>query len=205
MITTFELRPGPLKGQSRMKKLSDCISPFSWLGIHIATFFPFVFLFSPSVKELIVVFAIDTLCFVINRPLEARVFKSLYPDSVYYFDGIENLEPNFSEEGKTRLLKSLVEFPQKRASFTYFGSFLKIMPAIGVVVFYWQHEISNAMQFALSICTCLITMTYFYGAVFLESHLFCSDLVAQLHGRLDFSETFKNFKFVFKKNEFEFN
>jgi len=204
----FFIKNFAVKDLSRMRNIQACMSPWGWIVISVATCLPLMILFRPSLKQYLVTVGVDTLALYIYKPLEGRIFKWLYPDTQPYFDGITGLNvPGFQLSGtdKKNLLESLVEFPRRRAQYAYFASFLKILPAIGTMVFYWPHQISNGMQFALTFGTCLVTMTYFYGSVFIDSHVFCSELLAKLHQQFDFREAFKAFNIAYKKREFEFH
>lgn len=180
------------------------MSPLSWFFISVACSTPLILLLRPSFLEFALMVGVDTLAFLVNKPIEKRVFTYLYPEVSFYFDGVDDQKfEALSSTQKTQILESFFRFPTRRAIFSYLGSSIKGIPAFCVVVFFWKHEISNTMQFAFILLISLVNFWYFYGAVFIESHIFLSKIIARLHEKFDLTEASEAAKISYSRYEFE--
>ncbi len=188
-----------------MKRLIDFLSPLSWLFVVIAGSAPLIFILEPSLKEYFVGFVVDTIAYSIFTPLSWKLFQKFYPDTRVYLNGLSDDQvASLSRAERVQLVESFMLYPKRAARHSFFASLIKVLPVQLVIVFYWQHSVSNWTQFALAFASSLTTMTYFYGAMFLEAHFFLSRELARLHEKFDFSDAFRDCRIVGSKRDFEF-
>ena len=188
-----------------MKNLSQVLTPVGWLFIYISSYVPVYVLFSPSLKEFLIMLFVDFVVTQIYLKQDAKIVEKIASSSKYFYKKIhwDELEA-LNENEKLEVFKQLTQFPLKRAIYGYFGSFLKSIPAILVMVFYWQHDTSNWQQFITIFLMIMVTFCYFYGAVYIETHIFLSETIAELHRRFNWSEVFSKAKVKNQNKEFFF-
>lgn len=176
-----------------LRDLKQVLPPFSWCLLSLNSFLSAVILLSPSFWELVVVFIVDiTAAVLITKIVEGSLFLSFWPDSKLYFTGVDLDDiKDMDENERLRFTKSLFSFPLRRSLFFTLASCLKIIPAVLVMVFYWEHDISNFHQFLLASMISLVTLSYFLGGVLFYSHIFVSKLMGSIHEKYDWSATFK--------------
>ena len=195
----------PLNCKVKLKKASDWLSPMSTLLVAIATNLPVVVLLRPTFTEMLTLGLMDSLLLLLFiRPLEGRFFLFLYPSSTPYFDEINHKQISaLSLEARISLIRSMMEFPKKRARYVYIGTTLKNIPLIGLCVFYWKHDTSNFIQFSICVGINLIAETYFYGAIYLELHSRLSAILESFNEQHNFSNAFSQMKVTYQKKELE--
>lgn len=188
-----------------MKKLSECAAPVNFLVFAILGFIPLYVLFRPSLGEYFLMIGIDVLMILLVRPYEGKIMQALYPETRLYFDGVKDEEVGqLSFSSKIALLDSVFKFPKARARYAFFASFVKVIPTIIVVVFVWEHEISNWLQFWSFMGVLCINFSYFYGLVFIEAHRYLSKWIKKLHEEFDWSDVFREVNIPQLRSEFEF-
>jgi hypothetical protein len=181
------------------------LSPVSWICALLAALIPFIVLLRPSLTEFIVLMIVDSSVLFVTKPIESTLFLNFYPETKYYLRKTdEQAIANFSLDQKISLYQSFVLFPKRRARFCHIGSFIKVIPAYLVMTFYWEHEISNLAQFSLVVGISLVNLWFFYAAVFLEAHIYLSDLIRDLHEKFDFSDVFSQAEPQYSKYDFLF-
>ncbi len=179
----------------RQRSLSDCVSPLSWLFIYLGFAPPIILLLRPSLLEFFVMMAVDALSYAVFRAIDRRGFLWLYPESASFFPELDFSQiQHFGTSQKKTLLESFSRFPARRAKFLCGGSFLRALPALLIVIFFWKHSISNQEQALMMLGIMAVNLCYFYGASFLDSHIFLSRKIRELHERFDFSEAFELLK-----------
>lgn len=165
---------------------------------------PLLAVLRPSVLEFIFMFLVDGIVIFINQKIEGKIFQKLYPDTRSYFDGLDlNSLKTKSLETHINLFQSFSVFPKRRALYCALWAYVKLIPAMVIMVFLWEHQISNWQQFALVFGLCSINIVYFYGAIFIESHIFLSDLIKKIHAELNWEQVFKKAKVSNLTSEFE--
>lgn len=188
---------------SEMKKFEDILSPLSWIFVFIGFLPMLLIVFRPTILEYLVFFAVDYVALVVTRFIDRSLFLKLYPDAVLYF--LEGDHPRLaaaSIEEKIRLFHSMLRFPSRRALYCAAISFVKAIPAVLTVVFFWKHDVSNFEQFARFFFAQCVMYSYFYGAVFIENHILVSRKIADLHKRFDWSDAFRLAPLSVRKGEF---
>lgn len=189
-----------------MKDLSQCVSPLSWLFIGSLALLQLYFLLHPTWWELGVLFAVDILSFLVVVATDSRIFTRFYPMTELYLKDIKyDRIAGLDEAQKLRLFTSFMEFPRQRAIFTVAVSYMKVLPAAAVATFYWQHDLSPLMQLMIFFGTTSVNFAYFYGAVYVESHLYISDLIRELHEKQDWSGVFRNVDVTKTQSDFKIN
>ncbi len=187
-----------------LKKLNDYLSPLGWLFVFLAVYPPIILILQPSFKEFLLFFLLDSFCLSIIKPFESKIFFHLFPETTSYFHGINEQEfSNLPNSKKLTFVESCMSFPRKRALFCTLGSFIKVIPGYAFIVYYWQHDISNLQQFLLIFLISCLNFCYFYGAIFLESHIFISKLLATTHKKYDLSDAFDKVQIRFNHRDFE--
>ncbi len=176
-----------------MKKLTDLSSPISWLFFGLSTFLGLYVLFQPTAMEFGVFVLIDTLFLAPAVALNQYLFLNAYPDAALYFpEVLEEKIQALNLEKQRELFLSLLRFPKRRAKSIAVGSFIKVMlTSAMVVVFYWHHEGSHLIQFLKMAFLESITMTFLYGASYIEFHDLISQTLARLHKKYDWREVFE--------------
>jgi len=187
-----------------MKRFEDVLSPLSWLVLYLGFFPLFLAVFRPSLKEFLVFYAVDFVALAIMRALDRRLFLKLYPDAIpYYVPELAPLE-TLSIDEKVAVYQSMSRCPERRARYCVAVSFLKALPGAAVVVFYWQHTVGNFMQFLLIMGVSFFIYSYFYGAIYIETHTLVSRRLAEWHKRYDWSEVFRRVPIDSRSKNFEF-
>lgn len=187
-----------------MKRFVDPLSPMSWFCFGFVLLPGLIIIFQPSIWEMVVFQAVDLVAFAFFQKLEQRLFLKLYPDSKLYFPfPKEDTFSKLSFRDRLNLYNSLIQFPLRRALYLFSVSFVKIVPAALVIVFYWESEGSYLRQFVTFFSFEIIVMAYFYGAIYIEAHIFVSQKIREYHDRFDWTDIFLSPKLIFNKNEFK--
>src|SRR5262245_10628226 len=136
---------------SKMKRLSDCASPLSWLVFYPAGHCVIAMLFQPSILEFALLFFADLLILPFFLPFARALFQRLWPDTRAYFHEVkEDQISALDVKGKSRLILSMMSYPKRRALWCTFFSYVKVIPAYLIVLFAWNHpQRSNLAQFVL--------------------------------------------------------
>ena len=182
--------------RSQIKKFSDCISPLNWMFVAIAVIPSILILLRPTWGEFASLFIVDGLTTFAFLKFEGGIFTRLHPDSAFYFNGTRDEDVRRLSLGeRIQLVQSLLRFPDLRARYCYFYSFLKAIPAFALVVFGWSHPgHSDLSQFAIVLLISAINWIYFYRMVQVDNHAHVSELIARFHEIADFSEAFDKYK-----------
>lgn len=146
--------------------------------------------------------AVDTVAFFIVLALD-HIYLKTHPQDAPFFDGVD-LEKfkHLSIEQKLQIFDSMCSYPKRRALYTMMASVFKVIPGTLVIIFVWEHVISNFAQLGILLGIYLVLFVYFYGAVYIESHIFLSRLMKELHSKLNLKEVFE--KTILKNNFSEF-
>lgn len=190
---------------NELKKASDWLSPVSRIFVTISTYIPAAVIFRPSLFECLAVFLVDMvmMIFVVN-PFEGPIFCKLYPESRLFFNQVDHEKiSGMDSHSRTKFLHILMKFPRKRAAYMYFGTLIKNVPLILIMVFYWKHSVSDGIQLLLVVTFILIMDAYFYAAIYFELHFYLSRLVVAVHKKHDFTDSFLMVSPRYSKRELE--
>lgn len=188
---------------SNLTKLSRYISIRSWFFIYLNVALTLVTL-RPTLYEFMFMFFIDGIALLVFGPIDGRLFKWLFPDTKAYFDNVDFADlKTLSHDGHLKLYDSFLKFPKRRALFCALFSYVKVLPGIMVITFYWHHEISTLEQFGIAVAAASLSVSYFYGAVFIESHIFLSKLIDRIHREIDWSRVFREADVSFSAGDFD--
>lgn len=187
-----------------MKNLAQILSPSGWLFVYAGTLMPVYIIFSPTLKEFIAMYLVDLLAYVIYSKLfDQKLIEKISPYTRFLYKTIAWSElEKLDENQKIHFYEQLTAIPLKRAIGCYVVSFIKAIPAFMVIVFYWHHSISHWEQLIRAFLMTMVTWCYFYGAVYIESHIFLSQLIGELHIRFDWSDVFIKAKIKNQSREF---
>ena len=186
-----------------LKNLNTGISPLSNAVCHVASFTPFIVIFDPSLVDFFLFWAADLTCFMVIIAIDKRVFTRLFPETKSYFDGIikEKLD-TYSLEQKEDFLESIWKYPKRRSIYMTIASILKAPVAIGMIVFYWEHDIDPISGVLIMVGLLSLNFTYFCAVAYTECHIYLSKLVQDLHKEYDWSNVFRKVKVPELKSEF---
>jgi hypothetical protein len=178
-----------------MKRFEDVMSPLSWLCVVVGLIPMFVFVLHPTLLELFVFCAVDYAALILMKKVDRALFPKIFPDCALYF-WEENLPKiaNCTHAEKLALFQSLLRFPGRRALYCWAMSFVKAIPAMWVVIFYWKHTLPYSIQFVEIVCMLGAMYSFFYGAAFIENHILTSAKIAELHRKYDWSDVFRTWK-----------
>jgi signal transduction histidine kinase len=188
-----------------MKGFRDILSRLSWL-VFAAGFLPiFLLVFRPSAKEFLMMMGVDYVATLIAYAVDARLFLRLYPDSRAYFQKQLDIDALGSLPHAQRLevFRSLLLFPSRRAKYSLLLSVVKVLPGIAVILFVWDSPMPDLTQLLLVVAAEFLLFSYFYGAVFIESHAIVSRTLAETHRRHDWAEVFSGCRLPYSRGEFE--
>lgn len=161
---------------NRLRSLGDYVSPVSWFIQSLVVMSAILFFMKPSLLEIGEFLVIDFMVLFLLRPVERGVFFALYPETkVFFFELSPSWFVSLSFEQQCSVFKSFLRFPLRRATFIALASFIKGIPALLVIVFLWKHLVTDLQQFFLGFVTMCLSFSYFYGALYLESHRFLSE------------------------------
>jgi signal transduction histidine kinase len=188
---------------NEMRSLQEYMSPLSLLICSLCVLPTLLFMLHATPLEFGIMFGVDLISFWFFSKIDFWIYEKLYPEVKLFFREPQyKIIQTFSENEKIKLLESFFRFPVRRTVFVFFVSFFKILPATLVIVFIWKHSISNWEQFFVAIGISSINFFYFSGGIFLESHIYLSNLIRELHRRFDFSEAFSHFNLSYSKKDF---
>ncbi|MBI3544182.1 MAG: HAMP domain-containing histidine kinase [Deltaproteobacteria bacterium] len=175
-----------------MKKFTDTLSPPGWIVLALSGYVGIVLFFRPTLGEMLLFFAVDTLALIPTALIERPVFSKMYPASRLYFPELDvERIARLDNEGKRELLESLMQFPARRARYASIGSGLKIIPAVAVGIFAWHHAVSPVFQFLQFVACETLILSIYYGMCYIELHIFVSKAIAELHAKHDFTYAFE--------------
>lgn len=167
---------------------------------------PILFLiFKPSLWEFFVFNIVDTLALFALGLTEKQLF-------LYFFPGCKKFFPLFHVkdvgaldlEASKRLFKDLVQFPRNRSLYVMLTSYLKMIPAFLVILFYWKSDRPVLLQGLILFAIVTLTYTYFYGAIFVEQHQTVSRAIAAIHKRFDWEQVFRTVEIGSARIDFHF-
>ncbi len=193
------------KKVNELKSLSDCVSPASWALIVIAFASELFILLEPSIWEFLVLVAVDSIAYGLVATADRKIFPRLYPDSKFFLDGGRAEDfARLSPEERFVAIKAFMTLPARRAIGAFIVSLIKSVPAILIFVYYWRHpDRSNWAQLALTLGICSVNFAYFSTCVLIETHIFVSQRVQDLHERFDLSEIFARIETPFSRRDFD--
>lgn len=194
-----------------MKRLTDTLSPLSWAIFCPLGYITAFILFRPTFWEFLILILADTLALLVGISIEKKVFAYFEPNTKSFFPqtNVEQIKRNSLKEN-IELFESMISYPVRYARFLLFISVPKAIPAFCVVVFYWEHSDSDLIQFLKIFAIGLMCWSYFYGAAFVESHMFLSKEIQKLHRLFDWSRVFEQIgrkpkSFLPSRKDFEFH
>lgn len=190
---------------TRLKNLPQTFSGLGTSFIFVFFCFPIFFVLKPSITEFIIYFVVDSICFFFFRLIADKYFLKKFPSYArIYPDPTKVLGSEaITEEGKLQIYNDLCSFPIERSKLVTFGSYIKAIPTILIVVFYWDHNVSNLTQFFTLFFIMTTTYVYVFGEVYIQSHFYNSVTLRQLHSKFDFSEVFRKVDINEFKHDFE--
>ena len=178
------------------------MSPLSWFAVYIFGLH-FILILHPSLLELLVFCLVDGGAVLATKIVDRRLFVWLHPDSYPYFTPDKLPKGKLTLEQKTALFESMRCFPARRALYCLFISIPKTIPGSLIAVFYWKHTITNLSQLLLVIAIGTVIWSYFYAAVFMESHILVSRKIAEYHGIYDWADVFRQATVPYDRREFD--
>lgn len=185
-----------------MKSLRNCVSPISHVFQGLAASLPLVLIFRPSFFEFALMLIVDTFAFLVMRYMD-RMYVKLNTQDVSFFNGIRMDEfQDSSTEQKIQLYESMCTYPKRRALYAILVSFLKVIPGSLVILLVWQNSISHVAKIGILLGIYLVIFVYFYGAIYIESHLFLSNLIKDLHQRFNLKDVFDKIRIKNHTSEF---
>jgi signal transduction histidine kinase len=191
---------------NRLERLSDCLSPASWLFVVIGSVSALSIIFHPSVYEMLIMLAIDSVAHLINAKTEQRFFFKINFDLKKYFHNLDTIRfEDLSDQEKKNLIYVLCKFPLRRAVFCYFWAFVKTIPAMLVMLLYWEHNMSWVNRLMLLIAVQSIQFWFFSCTVFIESHDLLSRKIADLHKKYDLTNVFQDLNVSYSRSEILFH
>ncbi len=188
-----------------MKSLSACISPQSQIFQAIAASLPFIIVFRPSILEFFIFLIVDTIAFALTMKFDKLMYTRIYPQDRLFFEGIDkDVVKNLSLIERVQFYISMCSFPKRRAVYVTLLSLPKVVPAALIIVFYWHHSISNGAQLMNLLGIFSVVFIYFYGAVYIEAHIFLSKKLRDLHDEIDLSDVFAQVEIASVQSDFRF-
>lgn len=152
-----------------------------------------ILFFSPSIWEFIGVFVIDTLAFIVFKPIDLRLFRRFHPEASLFFPG---LSPDIAKietlEERRKVYNDMKEFPAKRSLSLIYVSLIKIIPAVTFMMIMWggdEHYLITAVKI-LGICC--FTFSYSISTTYIAYQNAVSQMLQEIHEKYDWSEVFKS-------------
>ncbi len=186
-----------------MKRLSDILSPttslLSWLALCVSL----VALFRPTLREFLLCAAVDTLALILTISIDRVLFPRLFPAYRPVFNQVdEGKLATLSPLEKAELFQELLAFPFRRSLYFLLVSFFKVAPASLMVTFFWHHPDSVSDRAVRMILVEIMIQGYFFGSVYVESHMRVSQLLESLHDRYDWSDVFQTSQVPSRQKEY---
>jgi signal transduction histidine kinase len=172
----------------------------------VSVVFAITLLFRPTFMEFFWVYiVVDSLSVTILGFLFVPVFNYYVPDSKLFFFGVDHeVFSKLSQKERIHLLESMMKFPKQYAAVLYFTSFIKAAPVFLLVVFYWQHETSNFIQFILVLIFSAVCYFYFYGCALFDAHAKINIWIEDLHKKFNLTSEFENLQIPSKPENLHF-
>jgi signal transduction histidine kinase len=177
----------------KQKKTNKFISPMSALFNIGATFAATIVILRPTISEfLLALVLVDNIAFFITNSLTLPVIYRLFPKTEQFYHGVDHVRfGQLSFDERLQLIENMMRFPKRFATFAFFMSYFKALPTYFVIVFYWQHEVSNLMQFLIALGISSFCFCYFYGCVLFDTHAQISTWFFELHEKFNLSREFE--------------
>lgn len=187
-----------------MNRFDQILSPASWLVVYLGFLPLFFVIFQPTWWEFGVFFVVDYLALVVMRRIDARLFLVFHPDSAGFFpdDCAEPAGLSDPQNG-LKLFGAMVRFPRRRALYCLLATFPKAIPGALVIVFYWHHSGTIGQQALKLLALVSFVWSYFYVAVYIESHRLISEKIALFHQRYDWKKVFEQADYPFTHWDFK--
>lgn len=178
---------------SKKKSFTHFISPVSWFLSIGAILIALILLFRPSVAEFVWAFVVvDGVSLSVLNAIFFPIFYKLVPQSKSFFFGVDSESfASLKSSERIELLESMMRFPKQYALAMYLGSFLKSIPFYFMVVFYWEHQVSNFSQFLMMFTLTGVCYVYFYGCALFDAHARINVWIEELHQKFNLSNEFE--------------
>ncbi len=174
-----------------MTRLKDFVSPLSYQIIAVSAYLIFILVFQPTLSEFFLFVGVDIASFFVIIFFDERVFFKMYPEvSAYFFGFRDELLRKLNSDQRFEMFNSLVAYPQRRAMYTFIGTFLKVIPGSIVVSWYWSHGLNPWMCLAQFFLITFIISLYFYAVIYIENHASVSKMIAEVHAKYDWTDVF---------------
>lgn len=164
-----------------------------------------IVLFNPSPKEFIVFWIVDYIAVFPMAILDTKfnLFLRIYPSAKPYFPQDDDTYlSQLTLDQKKEIFRSLSRFPLVRSLYLFIGTFVKIIPACLVIVFYWETTSPPFFQVVKFYGIELLTLTYFFSAAYASQHDFISHKIREFHKKYNWEDLFFNTTIKTPKNEF---
>jgi signal transduction histidine kinase len=174
-------------GIFQLRSLKFTISPGNLMLIAAASFGGWIVVFHPPPLLFVIPFLIHAVAGAVATAVDPRIFTRFHPDCRAFFPLTDEAAiAAMDEEGRSRLIESVISFPRRRAMHLFKASLVQGLPAFVSSVILWKRpETSWATQIVLMSLLSLTSITYWAGAVYFESHAYLGRELKRLHERFD--------------------
>ncbi|MCM2324196.1 MAG: HAMP domain-containing histidine kinase [Oligoflexia bacterium] len=166
-------------------------SLFSKVIGHLALGAPLVALLKPSLREFLILVAVDVIVVTLLKMHVSRFFTWLYPECLLVFRGdTEEAFGALTPEERIQTIEAFSRFPVRAAKFMLLVTAFRAIPSFLIILVGWQYPGSAAGRATILGSLALVVLTYIFGAALLETHSLLSNLLAKYHTNFDLSEAF---------------
>mgnify|MGYP001574185699 CR=1 FL=1 len=161
-------------------KFTHVLSPTSNLVLMVYGFFSLFLLFSPSLSQIGMVVAADTISLFFFMLVDRYLFLAIFPEARSIFPVLDSTAFDGAiAECRKLMVRSIYTFPQSRALYLWTISLVKVLPGACIVLLVWPHEnlgiaLAKMVFFELSLITCFSVLAFF------EIHEVASSVIDQL-------------------------
>lgn len=186
--------------------LKQIVSPITWINIAIICYSCILILFSPSIKNIIILFLIDAILAFVFAPIFEYLSTKRYGIYNKLFYGVDHLFlKNMSLKDKKIAYKKLLDLPLKRAVGVLVISLIKLIFVGCIGQYILKSQLSGNEFFWAALLTGSISAFYLFGMCYFQTRNFLSDWIIKIDKEHDWSDLFVNYtpdQKVKKRNSF---
>ncbi|MCK5071943.1 MAG: hypothetical protein KAQ98_00855, partial [Bacteriovoracaceae bacterium] len=180
----------------RRDYLKTLLNPFSQAFTFILILSTVAILFSPTLVQLISITVIDLTLIMIIVALDKKIYPRLFPETRIFFPTVnEEKIAKLTDDQKINLLDTLFDFPNKRTSFIFFVSIIKVTIVGIIIIYFWDKQgESYPHRWIKFIILEFVAQVYFYTLTYIDLHKKQSIQIAEFHRRYNWENAILNFK-----------
>jgi hypothetical protein len=130
-----------------MKSFEELMSKKSWQCLVPASLILYMVIFRPTFSQLAIAAVVDRISSEVFLKVASQKFMNKYKQLKRWFPQFSIGEfRKISSESRSANLEILSQIPNKWTRYVIFWDYVRFLPTFLIMIFYWDHSISNEMQ-----------------------------------------------------------